>query len=76
MKLKTTKFADVKIGQKFVAGYYSGRAEYIKTVHTFVAGDRDPRIGIDEPSYRYNAVSLSNGCQEYFDDDSLVRIFA
>ena len=76
MKLKTVKFAEVKVGQKFVAGYYSGRDEYIKTTSTFVAGDRDPRIGINEPSYRYNAVCLSNGRQEYFDGDSLVRIFA
>lgn len=76
MKLKTIKFAEVRVGQKFVAGYYSSRAEYIKTVSTFVSGDRDPRIGIDTPSYRYNAVCLSNGRQEYFDDDREVRIFA
>ena len=76
MKLKTVKFEDVKIGQKFIAGYYSGRDEYIKTTSIFVAGDRDPRIGINEPSYRSNAVCSSNGSLEYFDDDHLVRIFA
>jgi hypothetical protein len=74
MKLKEIKFGELKVGQKFVAGYYSGRAEYIKTVSIFVEGYRDPRMGIDEPSYRFNAVCLGNGRQTYFDDDYTVRI--
>lgn len=36
--MKTIKFAELKVGQKFTAGYYSGRTEYIKTVSTFVGG--------------------------------------
>lgn len=72
--MKTIKFGELKVGQKFIAGYYSGRTEYIKTVSTFVEGNRDPRMGIDEPSYRFNAVCLSNGSQQYFDDDREVRI--
>ena len=72
--MKTIKFGELKVGQKFTAGYYSGRAEYIKTVSTFVEGYRDPRMGINEPSYRFNAVCLGNGSQEYFDDNREVRI--
>lgn len=72
--MKTVKFAELKVGQKFIAGYYSGRTEYIKTINTFVEGYRDPRMGINEPSYRFNAVCLGNGRQEYFDDNHEVRI--
>ena len=72
--MKTIKFAELKVGQKFMAGYYGGRTEYIKTVSTFVAGERDPRMGINEPSYRFNAICLGNGQQKYFDGDQEVRI--
>ena len=68
--MKTIKFGDLKVGQKFT----SLGDEYIKIEFTFVSGHRDPRIGIDEPSYRYNAINLNSGRQEYFEDNIDVRM--
>lgn len=68
--MKTVEFGDLKVGQKFA----DCGNEYIKIEYTFVSGRRDPRIGIDEPSYHYNAINLKTGCQEYFEDDQDVRV--
>lgn len=68
LQKKSYTFADVAEGEKF---FYRNQP-YMKIHPKYIAGEKDPRIGIDEPGYWINAVG-EWGTETEFSKDTVVK---
>lgn len=69
---KDYTFADVQINEQFVVGTGKNKQIFTKVTPFYVSGERDPRLGINEPGYHVNAISQSGGTI-YFEDTKIVH---